>query len=141
MVAAAAQHRRRIPFTLAVSGEAGEYADVLAKIIGPSWLRTCRLGSDDEVLQLVQAGQADAVVLDEGATQLEVLQLLRMIRRLNQALLVVLLAGRPNRRWLEEALRLAAFSVVTKPLQLEELLVQIHRMMVRLELVLRRAEL
>lgn len=140
MVAAAAQRSRTVPFTLVVSGEAGDYADALAKIIGPLWLQTRRVGSDEEVLQLAQAGRADAVVLDESATQLEVLQLLRMIRRLNQVLLVVLLAGRPNRRWLEEALRLAAFSFVTKPLQLEELLVQIHRMMVRLDLALRRAE-
>ncbi len=33
---------------------------------------------------------------------------------------------------MEEALRLAAFSVIIKPLRLEELLVQVHRMMVRM---------
>ncbi len=50
---------------------------------------------------------------------------------------MVLLTGRTDRRWLEEALRLAAFSVVSKPLRLEELLVQIHRMMSRLDAALR----
>ena len=54
--------------------------------------------------------------------------------------LVVLLTGRSEPRWLQEALRLAAFSVVSKPLRLEELLRQIHRMMLRLDAYLRRAE-
>ena len=140
MVAAAAQHSQAGPFTLVVSGEAGEYADALAKIIGPLWLETYRARNDQEVLQVVQAGRADAVVLDEEAAELELLKLLRIIRRLNQAMLVVLLTGRTDRRWLEEALRLAAFSVVSKPLRLEELLVQIHRMMSRLDAALRRVD-
>lgn len=140
MVAAAAQHNRVGPFSLVVSGEAGEYVDVLAKIIGPVWLETHRAGSDQEVLQIVKAGRADAVVLDEDAAELELLRLLRMIRRLNQAMLVVLLTARADRRWLEEALRLAAFSVICKPLRLEELLVQIQRMMSRLDAALRRAD-
>ena len=141
MVAAVARRRRSSPFTLVVSGEAGEYVDALAKIIGPHWLETYMARSDQEVLQLVRAGRADAVVLDEEAAELELLKLLRIIRRLNQAMLVVLLTGRADRRWLEEALRLAAFSVVSKPLQLEELLLQIHRMMSRLDAALRQAEL
>ncbi len=141
MVAALTEHGRLNPFSLVVSGEAGEYVEALAKIIGPHWLETHLAGTDEEVLELVQAGWADAVVLDEEASRLELLKLLRMIRRLNQAMLVVLLTARRDRRWLEEALRLAAFSVVIKPLELEELLVQIHRMMSRLDAALRRADL
>ena len=140
MVAAAAQDIRRNPFSLVVSGEAGEYADALDKIVGPVWLETYRVRTDREVLQLVQAGRADAVVLDEAVTELDVLRLLRMIHRVNQTLLVVLLTGLSEPRWLQEALRLAAFSVVSKPLRLEELLRQIHQMMLRLDAYLRRAE-
>jgi DNA-binding NtrC family response regulator len=76
--------------------------------------------------------------LDEAATETNPLRLLRMIHRLNETMLVVILTRRSDRRLLEEALRLAAFSVVQKPLRLEELLFQIHRMMVRLEATLRR---
>jgi len=93
------------------------------------------------MLQLVQSGLPDALVLDEEATELDPLRLLRMIRRLNQGVLVVLVTGKRDRRWLEEALRLAAFSVVSKPLMLEEMLLQIHRMMVRLDALIRRARL
>ncbi len=140
MVAQATQEGGRSPFGLVVNGEAGEYADAVGRIVGPRFIRTHIVRSDGEVLHLVREGVADAVVLDEAATELEPLKLLRMIRRLNETLLVVLLTYRSDRHWMEEALRLAAFSVVTKPLRLEELLVQIHRMMVRLDSVLRRAE-
>jgi len=50
---------------------------------------------------------------------------------------VVVLTTRTDRRWLEDALRLTAFSVVIKPLGLEELLRQIQRMMHRLDEMLR----
>lgn len=129
------------PFGLVVTGEATDYVDALQRIVGPKLLATYRVRDESEVLELVQARVADAIVLDEDATRLDTLRLLRMIRQIDNALLVVLLASRADRRMLEEALRLAAFSVVTKPLRLEELLVQVHRMMVRLDLALRREQL
>jgi DNA-binding NtrC family response regulator len=138
MVARAIQDNHVNPFGLVVNGEAGEYAEALAQIVGPRWIETYRVSSDGEVIGLVQAGLADAVVLDEAVAEIDVMSLLRMIRRLNESLLVVLLARNPDSRRLEEALSLAAFSVVIKPLRLEELLVQIHRMMVRLNTNIRR---
>ena len=124
MVARALQDDLTGPFGLVVSGEAGEFADALSLIVGPQWLETYRVNSGDEAV-----------------AKLDILALLRMIRSLNETLLVVLLTGRPDRNRLAEALRLAAFSVVTKPLRLEELLVQIHRMMVRIDTNIRRDRL
>ncbi len=138
MVAQAIQDNHMNPLGLVVNGEAGEYAEALAQIVGPRWIETYRVSSDGEVIGLVQSGLADAVVLDEAVAEIDVMSLLRMIRRLNESLLVVLLARNPDSRRLEEALSLAAFSVVVKPLRLEELLVQIHRMMVRLNTNIRR---
>ena len=141
MVAQAIQDSHINPFGLVVSGEAGEYADALSQIVGPQLLMTYKVDSDGEVIHLVQAGLADAVVLDEAVAEIDVLALLRMIHSLNEAMLVVLLTGVTDRLRLAEALRLAAFSVVTKPLRLEELLVQIHRMMVRIDTTIRRDRL
>lgn len=125
------------PFGLAVSGEGEQYVGALRMIVGPAWIRTLPVETDRDVLQVVQTGQADALLLDDEAIDVDALKLLRTIRRMNQTVLVVLLTSHTERRWLEEALRLAAFSVVAKPLRLEEMLVQIHRMMVRLDAVLR----
>jgi len=128
------------PFGLVVSGEADQYVDAVRTIVGSQWIQTFPARSDGEVLELVREGVPDAVVLDDEAIQVDTLKLLRTIRRLNSGLLVVLVTGRTDRRWLEDALRLAAFSVVAKPLRLEELLWQIHRMMVRLGVIIRRTD-
>ncbi|MFB3891255.1 MAG: response regulator [Phycisphaerae bacterium] len=134
----AALNERKSPFGLVVTGEAESWRDVLGRIVGPQWLVTYKVNSGGELLEVVREGLADAAVLDDSARfELEVLQLLRMIRRLDAVLPVVVVTAHTERRWLEDALRLAAFSVVTRPLELEELLRQIQRMMVRLDQMLR----
>jgi DNA-binding NtrC family response regulator len=132
------QHRDRTPFSLVVTGEAESWLPALELIVGTQYLVTRRVDSDHELLNVVESGTADAAVLDDAAEwQLDVLQLLRLIRRLDRALPVVVVTGRRDRHWLEDALALAAFSVITRPLQLEELLRQIQRMMRRLDDMLR----
>lgn len=140
MVASAYQQRTRgrEPFSLVVSGEAESWLPSLRKIVGPQYLRAYHVDSDGQLLQVVGAGLADAAVLDEAAGwSVDVIHLLRMVRRVNALLPVVVVTSRSDRRLLEEALRLAAFSVVTRPLALEELLRQIHRMMLRLDQMFR----
>ncbi len=134
----AALNQRRSPFGLVVSGEAEAWRSALEMIVGPQWLQTYHTRNERELLEVVESGLADAAVLDETADWgVEVLQLLRMIRRLDAMLPVVVLTAHRDRRYLEHALRLAAFSVVVKPLELEELLRQIQRMMIRIDAMLR----
>lgn len=134
----AQMNQRRPPFGLVVTGEAESWLPALDSVIGPQWVRPYRVGDDRELLDVIQAGLADAAVLDEEAKwDLDVLQLLRMIRRLDRMLPVVVVTRHRERIWLENALSLAAFSVVVKPLEFEELLRQIQRMMSRLDRMLR----
>ena len=136
MVALARKTRR--PFNLLVTGEAESWVPALALIVGPEWVLPRRVNDDGELLDLVESGVADAAVLDDAAGwKLDVLQLLRLIRQLDAMLPVVVITDRHDRRWLENALRLAVFSVVVRPLGFEELLRQIQRMMTRLDEVLR----
>ena len=131
-------NQRREPFTLVVTGEAETWRPALEQIVGTRWLSLCPVRDDRELLHVVEAGDADAAVLDDAAHwHVGVLQLLRMIRRVNALLPVVVITARRDRRWLEDALRLAAFSVVVRPLALEELLRQIERMMRRMDELLR----
>lgn len=126
------------PFSLVLTGEAESWLPALEQIVGPQWLVTHKVKNDSELLEVVQAKEADAAVLDDAAQwSLDVLKLLRMVRRLDTLLPVVVISSRCDRRWLEDALRLAVFSVVARPLELEELLRQIQRMMVRLNRMLR----
>lgn len=126
------------PLGLVVTGQAEYWLDALEQIVGPRLLVTYKVDSGDELLDVVRSGSVDAAVLDDSAQwSLDVLVLLRMIRRLNSLLPVVVVTEHRERRWLEDALRLTAFSVVTRPLALEELLRQIQRMMVRIDTMLR----
>ena len=126
------------PFSLVLTGEAESWLPALEQIVGPQWLVTHKVKNGNELLEVVSAKEADAAVLDDAAEwSLDVLKLLRMVRRLDTVLPVVVISSRCDRRWLEDALRLAVFSVVARPLELEELLRQIQRMMVRLNRMLR----
>ena len=105
--------------------------------VGPGTV-SAAVDSDRELLDVVSAGGADAAVLDDEAQwSVDVLKLLRMIRRLDQELPVVVVTKRRDRRLLADALQLTAFSVVVKPLALEEFLRQIQRMMARIDRALR----
>jgi len=128
---------RRQPLGLVITGEVEFWQSALEQIVGPSLLTTYRVRDDQELLEVVGSGLVDAAVLDDIEGMIDVLQMLRMIRRLNAMLPVVIVTRRSDRRVLETALRLAAFSVVSKPLELEPLLRQIQRIMERLDLMLR----
>jgi DNA-binding NtrC family response regulator len=130
--------QRKAPFSLVVTGEAECWQPALRSIIGPRWLTTHAVQGGLELLRVVEAHQADAAVLDDVHDWgLDALQLLRMVRRLDARLPVVVLTSRRDRRWLEHAMRLAAFSVVIKPLELEPLLRELRRVMVRADVLLR----
>ena len=126
------------PFGLVITGEAETWQNALDQIVGPDWLRTYRVSGGRQLLELVDAGLADAAVLDESMRDdVDVMQMLRLIRRTDAMLPVVLVTSRRDRRSLEDAMRLAAFSVVARPIELEELLRQIWRMMARLDQMMR----
>ena len=130
----AALNQRGGPFGLVVTGEAESWLPAVEQIIGPNVVVPYKVNNDKELLDVVGSGVADAAVLDdETGWCADVLQLLRMIRRLDRLLPVVVVTARRDRRLLEGALRLTAFSVVAKPLELEEFLRQIQRIMVRLD--------
>ena len=129
------------PFGLVVTGEANAWRPALEKLVRPEWLQTLVVHDGQQLMDVVRSGQADAAVLDEDADfDLDVLSVLRMIRRMNEMLPVVVITRHTDRRWLENALRLTVFSVVAKPLELEQLLRQIHRMMARMDQMMRGPE-
>ena len=132
---------RRQPFGLVVTGEAESWLPALETIIGPNLLTAYKVSGDKELLDVVRSRVVDAAVLDDEAEwSVDAMRLLRMIRSFDAILPVVVLTRRTDRRLLQDALKLTAFSVVVKPLALEELLRQIRRMMDRLDEILRRDE-
>jgi DNA-binding NtrC family response regulator len=130
--------RRDKPLDVVVTGEAESWLPALETVVGPRFINAYKAETETELLDAVERGPADAAVLDEGAhSEVPVLQMLRLIRRVKPAMPVIVVTTHTDRRWLENALRLAAFSVVTKPMGFELLLRQLQRVMNRLDRTLR----
>lgn len=128
------QYKKRGPLNLVITGEANFWQPTLEQLVGPQLLTTYHVSTKRELMDVVESGIADAAVLDEESPlEVDVMHLLRMIHRLNSLFPVVIVTRRSDRRIMEDALRLAAFSVLAKPLELEVLLRQIQRLMVRLD--------
>jgi DNA-binding NtrC family response regulator len=128
----ATRDRTSKPFEVVLTGEAEHWLPALRQIVGPETLIGRKVEGDGELIRVVESGGVDAAVLDEEShREVPVLHVLRMIRRVDPRLPVVIVSRHNERRWLEDALRLAAFSVLNKPLQFEPLLRQIWRMMDR----------
>ncbi len=130
--------RQREPLDVVVTGEAETWLPAIQTIVGPRYIHAYKASNDRELLHVVEKGNPDAAVLDEGPGQeVPVLHMLRLIRRVQPRMPVIIVTAHTERRWLEDALRLAAFSVLTKPLGFEALLQQLQRVMTRLDRSLR----
>ena len=125
---------RRRPLQLVLSGEACRHTEILRTLLGPHRVDMVTADSLTDLVGMVETGRGDAVVIDSNRSDQELLVMLRSIRRVTWALPVVLVVRRATRRFMEGALRLDAFSVVHKPLEREELLVQLRRIVERLNL-------
>ena len=132
---AASTHRpgEQRPVTLIVSGEARSQAGIIQQLLGPALVSMFNVADTGELLHVVQRRQVDGAVVDSevGDGGEDLLKTLRIIRRIDAKLPVVLVASSLSRRFLEGALRLEAFSVVRKPMQREELLIQLRRIVER----------
>ena len=135
------QRQQEKPFRLIVTGEANAWLPALETIVGPRWIAPHRVNNDRELLDVVEARQADAAVLDDQVDwALDILRILRLIRRLDTTLPVVVVTHHRDRRRLQAMLELRAYSVVGHPLELEQLLRQIHGMMLQMNRMLREGD-
>ena len=127
------------PFRLVVTGEAEDWLPALSTLIAPEYVELQRVDDDRELMDVVQSRGADAAVLDDQVKwAIDGLKLLRMIRRFDQSLPVVVVTRHGDSRFLQSALKLRAYSVVRAPLEFEQLVRQIHGMMIRMDRMLRR---
>jgi len=132
------RYKTKRPFRLVVTGEAESWLPALTQLISSRYVQPYKVNGDQELISIVKAHQTDAAVLDDQVDWgVDILRVLRMIRRLDADLPVVVVTGHRDRRYLQSALELRAYSVVGRPLALEQLLQQIHGMMAHLERVLR----
>jgi two-component system response regulator AtoC len=82
-------------------------------------------GSGEEALTLVD--RADAVVTDFSMPEMDGLELLRRVRERDASLPVILLTARGSERLAVRAIRAGAYEYVTKPFDVDEMIVALER--------------
>ncbi len=138
LMMAATKHSRETPFRLVVTGQAEDWAPALRRLIGPRYMLVQQVENNRELIDAVESHQVDAAVVDDQVDWArDGLKLLRMIRRIDTELPVVIVTHHQDRQFLQSALQLRAYIVVNAPLGFEQLVRQIYGMMCRMEQMLR----
>ena len=103
-----------------------EYVRVLCKRLGKRGIRATSALSGAEAIQVLRRQDFDAVILDLKMEDMDSIEVLKILRQMDPGLPVILLAGHGSGKSAREGVAHGAFDYLTKPCELEELLVKIE---------------
>ena len=103
-----------------------DFLEVLTKRLRKRKLRLVAANSGAEAIRTVQDTPIDVVVLDMRMPQMDGLQTLREIKRINPGVEVIMLTGHANVETAVEGMELGAFDYLIKPVDIDELLYKLQ---------------
>jgi DNA-binding NtrC family response regulator len=103
-----------------------DFLEVLTKRLRKRKLRLVAANSGAEAIRTVQDTPIDVVVLDMRMPQMDGLQTLREIKRINAGVEVIMLTGHANVEAAVEGMELGAFDYLIKPVDIDELLYKLQ---------------
>lgn len=103
-----------------------DFLEVLTKRLRKRKLRLVAANSGAEAIRTVQETPIDVVVLDMRMPQMDGLQTLREIKRINPGVEVIMLTGHANVETAVEGMELGAFDYLIKPVDIDELLYKLQ---------------
>ena len=107
------------------------WPQAVEKIFQPRGINALVANSAADITRLIDIQKIHLAIIDNSMTDLTGMQALKIIRQLNPQLPCILLALKPEKRLLAEALALNAFSVLEKPIDLSLLAGQIDRLFLK----------
>ncbi len=110
---------------LLVDDEEG-YVHVLAKRLGRRKIQVTPALSGQEGIQQLRRQDFDVAVLDLKMEDMDGIEVLRIFKRMDPEMPVIMLTGHGSEKAAREGLELGAFDYLTKPCDLEELLIKIR---------------
>jgi DNA-binding NtrC family response regulator len=102
------------------------FLEVLAKRLRKRKLSLVVANSGEEAIRAIQSTQIDVVVLDMRMPQMDGLQTLREIKRINPVVEVIMLTGHANVDTAVKGMELGAFDYLMKPVDIDELLYKVQ---------------
>ncbi len=122
------QKKSKKPINLLLVDDEQEYGNVLAKRFARREIATTNAYNGSEALQALRWRDFDVVVLDlKLGGDMDGLEVLRICKRIDKNLPVIILTGHGSAEAAKEGLALGAFDYLTKPCELDELLGKIHQ--------------
>ena len=107
------------------------WPQAVAEIFQPRQINALIANTLNDVLNLVSHNRMHLAILDSRTDEISGTGALKIIRQQDRLLPCILLAEKPSRRLLAEALSLNAFSVLAKPVDLTLLAEQIDRLFLK----------
>jgi DNA-binding NtrC family response regulator len=103
-----------------------EYVRILSKRMAKRGIWVTPALSGGEAIQVLRRQDFDAVLLDLKMEDMDSIEVLRILKKMDPGLPVILLAGHGSEKSAREGVAHGAFDYLTKPCELEELLVKIE---------------
>jgi len=113
--------------SLLITDDDAEFRATLREVFQPRGFHTLLAGDGEEALKIVRSQPVHLLLLDVHMPKLGGLETLRAIRRFRAMLPCILMSARLDQMILEQARREHAFSVLAKPITLEQLTNTVRR--------------
>lgn len=110
---------------LLVDDEKG-FVDVLAKRLAKRGIHVTRAFSGSEGIRLLRRADYDAAVLDLKLEDMDGIEILRIFKKMDPDMPVIMLTGHGSEKASREGIRFGAFDYLTKPHELAELVAKIN---------------
>jgi CheY-like chemotaxis protein len=117
--------------TVLLADESDAWALTVKKLLEPQGVQTIAAHTGREALRLIESGAIHVAVLDTVMPQMGGMQVVKRMRDLPDAPPAILLAEHLSNHLLQEALGLRVFSVLAKPVDFNQLLDSLARVMRR----------
>jgi len=110
---------------LLIDDEKG-YVNVLSNRLSRRHIQVTKTYSGEEAIQAVRAQDFDVAVLDLKMEDMNGIDVLKILKKMDPRLAVLMLTGHGSEEAAREGLAAGAFDYLTKPCELEDLLVKIR---------------
>jgi DNA-binding NtrC family response regulator len=117
--------------TVLLANEQEGWHQTVRGLLEPQGVETISARSGREALRLIESRPVHVAVLDQQMPQLGGLQVVKLMRELEQAPPAILLSSDLNSALLREALGMHVFSVLSKPVDFNQLLDVLARVLRR----------
>lgn len=103
-----------------------DYANVLANRLGKRGMAVVKAYSGSEAIYALRNRDFDVAVLDLKMEDMDGLEVLRVLKKMDPRLAVIMLTGHGSQEAAQAGLRMGAFDCLTKPCLLNELIEKIR---------------